>query len=170
MRDAAERSSPSLVPADHSGEAISPTLPKLVYIVCHTHWDREWYLPYHAFRVKLNRVVRAVLDALENDAAYEHFVLDGQSILLTDHLAVQPEDTERIRALVQAGKLAVGPWYVLPDLFLVSGEATVRNLLLGYQDTGAFGSTQKIGYLPDSFGHIAQLPQILRQAGIDSFI
>ncbi len=170
MRDASERSQPSPGPAGHSGETAAPTLPQLAYIVSHTHWDREWYLPFQAFRVNLGRVVRAVLDALENDPAYEHFVLDGQSILLTDHLAVQPEDTDRIRTLVQNGKLAVGPWYVLPDLFLVSGEATVRNLLLGHQDAGAFGPAQKIGYLPDSFGHIAQLPQILRQAGIDSFI
>jgi len=144
--------------------------PKLVYLVSHTHWDREWYLPFQAFRVKLARVVTRVLDTLENDPAFTHFVLDGQAILLEDHLAVRPEDGPRLRGLAQAGKLSVGPWYILPDLFLVSGEATVRNLLLGHRTTADFGPVQKVGYLPDSFGHFAQLPQILRQAGIDSFI
>jgi mannosylglycerate hydrolase len=141
-----------------------------VYIVSHTHWDREWYWPFRRFRVNLERVVHQVLEELESDPEFRHFLLDGQAVLLEDYLGVRPEDRRRLAALVQAGKLAVGPWYVLPDEFLVSGEATVRNLLTGHRIANAFGACQKVGYLPDSFGHIAQLPQILRRAGIDSFV
>ena len=140
------------------------------YVVSHTHWDREWYLPYHRFRVSLVGIVDQVLDALENDESFKHFLLDGQAVVLEDYLEVRPEQGGRIAAMVRSGALSLGPWYVLPDEFLVSGEATVRNLLAGHAVAGQFGPVQKAGYMPDSFGHIAQMPQILRRAGIDSFI
>jgi len=143
---------------------------RTAYVVSHTHWDREWYLPYHRFRVSLVRIVDQVLDALENDESFEHFLLDGQTVVLEDYLEARPEEAERIAGLVRGGALSIGPWYVLPDEFLVSGEATVRNLLIGHAVAGEFGPVQKAGYMPDSFGHIAQMPQILRRAGINSFI
>ncbi len=149
---------------------MTPRSPTEVYVVSHTHWDREWYRPFHQFRVDLVAVVQTVLDRLEHDDAFEHFVLDGQSIVLEDYLAIRPEDETRIRTLVQAGALSIGPWYVLSDEFLVSAEATVRNLLLGHKIARAFGPVQRVGYVPDAFGHIAQLPQILRSAGMDSFV
>jgi len=144
--------------------------PKAAYVVSHTHWDREWYLTFHQFRGMLVNVVQEVLEQLEGDDAFEHFLLDGQSIILDDYLQVRPEDESRIAALVRRGALSIGPWYILPDEFLVSAEATVRNLMLGHAAGGRVGPVQKVGYMPDSFGHIAQMPQILRQAGIDSFI
>ena len=144
--------------------------PRLAFIVSHTHWDREWYLTFSRFRVKLLDIVGKVLETLEEDGAFRHFMLDGQAAILEDYLAMRPEDEGRIRALVGSGKLSIGPWYVLPDFFLVSGEAIVRNLLVGHQVCGRFGPVQKVGYMPDSFGHVAQIPQILRRAGIDSFI
>ncbi len=144
--------------------------PRRAYVVSHTHWDREWYLPFHRFRVRLVDVVRRALDALEHDADFHHFLLDGQSVLLEDYFEIHPEDRPRVSRLVQAGALAVGPWYVLPDEFLVSGEALVRNLIVGDRVARQVGPPQKVGYLPDSFGHIAQMPQILRLAGIDTFV
>ena len=144
--------------------------PRVAFIVSHTHWDREWYLTFSRFRVKLLDIVGKVLDTLEEDGAFRHFLLDGQAVILEDYLALRPQDEGRIRALVTSGKLSIGPWYVLPDWFLVSAEAIVRNLLIGHQVCGRFGPVQKVGYMPDSFGHVAQIPQILRRAGIDSFI
>lgn len=144
--------------------------PRLAYLVSHTHWDREWYLPYHRFRVNLVAVVGRVLDVLEHDESFEHFVLDGQSAVLEDHLQAVPRDMPRISRQVREGRLSLGPWYILPDEFLVSGEATVRNLTLGRKVTRRFGHAQQAGYMPDSFGHLAQIPQILRLAGIDSFV
>jgi mannosylglycerate hydrolase len=143
--------------------------PRVAFLVSHTHWDREWYQTFGEFRVDMDRAFRAVFADLET-GRLDHFVLDGQAILLEDYLAGRPEDRERIRNLVATGRLAVGPWYILPDEFLVSGEATVRNLLLGHQAASDLGGVQKVGYMPDSFGHVAQVPQILRGAGIDSFI
>ena len=139
-------------------------------LVSHTHWDREWYLTFNRFRVNLVEVVDRVLDSLENDPEFKNFVLDGQCAVLEDYLEAAPHQRPRVAKLIGEGRLAVGPWYILPDEFLVSGEATVRNLLFGEKVTAPFGQVQKVGYMPDSFGHLAQIPQILNQAGIDSFI
>jgi alpha-mannosidase len=111
-----------------------------------------------------------VLDLLERATEFRHFLLDGQSIILEDYLEIRPEEAPRVKRQVERGGLSVGPWYVLPDEFLVSGESTVRNLQLGHKIAEEYGGVQKVGYMPDSFGHIAQLPQILTGVGIDSFI
>ena len=57
-----------------------------------------------------------------------------------------------------------------PDEFPVSGEALIRNLLFGEQTGEKLGGIVKVGWLPDTFGHVAQLPQILRNFGIDNLI
>ena len=144
--------------------------PARAFVVSHTHWDREWYLTFPRFRVQLLETIDAVLECLETDSAWRHFCLDGQLLALVDYLEARPGQAARVERLVKAGKLALGPWYVLPDEFLISGEATVRNLQLGHALADRFGGAQKVGYLPDTFGHVAQMPQILAQAGIDSFI
>ncbi len=144
--------------------------PRKAWLVSHTHWDREWYATFHTFRVRLAATIRRVLDQLETVPDYRHFMLDGQAILLEDYLAIHPEDADRIRTHVRAGRLAIGPWYILPDEFLVSGEALVRNALIGRQVCRVFGDPTPVGYMPDTFGHVAQIPQILRGCGLDTFV
>ena len=140
-------------------------------VVPHTHWDREWYLPFEFFRLRLGSVVDGVLDALERDPSFTSFTLDGQAIVLEDYLEVRPENAGRLQALLEAGRLEVGPSYVLPDEILVGGESLVRNLLLGRRVCRRFGvEPSGAGYLPDSFGHPAQLPQILAGFGIGTFL
>lgn len=140
-------------------------------VVPHTHWDREWYRPFDHFRLELARVVDQVLDTLESDPDFASFTLDGQAIVLEDYVDARPENEARLRALLAANRLETGPSYVLPDEFLVAGEALVRNLLIGRQVCERFGATPTpVGYLPDSFGHPLQLPQILAGFGIDTFI
>jgi mannosylglycerate hydrolase len=134
--------------------------------VPHTHWDREWYAPFQTFRLRLIRVVDAVLDVLEHDPAFAHFVLDGQTAMVDDYLDVRPEAEARIRALAAAGRLSLGPWHTQPDEFLVSGETLIRNLQAGMARSAELGGTMAVGYLPDSFGHVAQMPQLLAAAGI----
>jgi hypothetical protein len=135
-------------------------------VVPHTHWDREWYDPFQTYRLKLVRLVDELLDLMESDSSYGHFLLDGQLAVVDDYLEIRPESEPRIRALVAAGRLTVGPWYILMDEFLVSGETIVRNLQKGILRGSAFGGVMEVGYLPDMFGHIAQMPQILDQAGL----
>ncbi len=137
-----------------------------VFVIPHTHWDREWYATFQQFRIRLVHVMDALLDLLERDPSYTHFNLDAQTVVLQDYLEIRPEKRNILQKLVRERRLGVGPWYVLPDEFLVSGEALVRNLLLGHRIAGEFGHVQKVGYIPDTFGHISQLPQILQGFGI----
>jgi len=175
-----------------------------IHVVSHTHWDREWYLPFQQFRFRLVELIDQLLALLDADPDYRYFMLDGQAIVLEDYLDVRPEREEEIRRYVQEGRLLIGPWYILPDEFLVSPEATVRNLLVGERVCRRFGSypplrggerkppafpqpslrgeehtpqpsrsgvespEMKIGYIPDPFGHIGQMGQILRGFGIDT--
>jgi mannosylglycerate hydrolase len=137
-----------------------------VFVIPHTHWDREWYASFQQFRVRLVHVIDALLDLLQREPAYTHFNLDGQTVVLQDYLEIRPEKRALLEKFVRERRLGVGPWYVLPDEFLVSGESLVRNLLLGHHLASAFGHVQKVGYIPDTFGHISQLPQILQGFGI----
>ncbi len=144
--------------------------PLNIIIVPHTHWDREWYQTFQQFRIRLVHAIDRLLDILDRDTAFSYFTLDGQTIVLDDYLEVRPEQEERLKKLTRSGRILVGPWYLQADEFLVSGEALVRNLQIGLQRAAEFGEPMRVGYVPDIFGHIAQLPQILRGFGIDNAV
>jgi alpha-mannosidase len=137
-------------------------------LVSHTHWDRAWYCTFQKFRIRLVQLVDNLLDILEANPDFRCFMLDGQMSVLEDYLEVRPSQAAVLRAHCQSGRIQVGPWFVLADEFLVSPESLIRNLRLGHRMGEAFGGVTKIGYVPDGFGHIAQLPQILRGFGIDN--
>ena len=137
-------------------------------IVSHTHWDREWYRTFQAFRARLVDTVDAVLDQLDRDPGWR-FVLDGQTIVVEDYLAIRPDNAHRVAAACRAGRLAIGPWYVQPDSLLPSGEAHIRNLLEGRRVGEQFGPVSRVAYTPDSFGHPSQFPQLFAGFGLDGF-
>ena len=107
-----------------------------------------------------------LLDLLERDPDVRHFTLDGQAIVRDDYLEMRPEMRGRIAGLVRGGRLLIGAWYVLPDEWLVSGAALVRNLRLGLARTAEFGGSMEVGHVPDQFGHVGQLPQIFAGFGM----
>jgi alpha-mannosidase len=137
-----------------------------IAVVPHTHWDREWYDPFQTFRLRLVELVDGLLDLLEGDPSFRTFLLDGQLAVIDDYLEIRPQHEDRLRALAAAGRLTVGPWYILMDEFLVSGETIVRDLQLGIRRGSDFGGVMEVGYLPDMFGHVAQMPQLLSEAGL----
>lgn len=139
-----------------------------MHVVSHTHWDREWYQPFEVFRLRLVDLLDHLLEILDTDPDFVHFSLDAQTIVLEDYLQIRPGERERLTKHIRAGRIAIGPWYQLNDEFLVSGEATVRSLLIGHRIARQFGEPMKVGYLPDQFGNISQMPQILRGFGIDN--
>ena len=141
-----------------------------IHVVSHTHWDREWYLTHEQFRFRLVALIDRLLDLLDSDPAYKYFHLDGQTIVLEDYLEIRPEQEPRLRAAIASGRVLIGPWYVMPDEFLVSGESLVRNLVRGHRISRQYGSPMPVGYLPDLFGHVGQMPQIWRQFGLDNTI
>ena len=139
-----------------------------LHIISHTHWDREWYLTFQQFRLKLVHLIDKLLDILESDPNFNNFMLDGQTIVLDDYLHMRPENEERLRHHIQDGRILIGPWHILPDMFLVSPEAHIRNLLQGARTARKFGPKMPIGYIPDPFGHPGQVPQILNGFGIQA--
>jgi hypothetical protein len=143
-------------------DAVEPTR---ITLVPHTHWDREWYAPFEEFRERLVAMMDTLIDV--GSAGFPHFHLDGQTAMVDDYLAVRPEREADIRRLAAEGKLSLGPWVTQMDEFLVSGESHVRNLERGLARAEDLGSQLPIGYLPDQFGHIGQMPQILSSAGIE---
>jgi mannosylglycerate hydrolase len=149
---------------------LTKALPTQVHVISHTHWDREWYLTREEYRLRLVDLVDGVLDRMDRDEAFTFFHLDGQTIVLEDYLEVRPDQRERLRRRIGSGRLLVGPWYVMPDMFLVSGESLVRNLAIGHRIAESFGGVMRAGYTPDPFGHVAQMPQILAGFGLDNAI
>ncbi|GIG87282.1 glycoside hydrolase family 38 N-terminal domain-containing protein [Plantactinospora endophytica] len=140
-------------------------VPASIVVVPHTHWDREWYEPFQRFRLRLVALLDEVFERMERDPR-QRFTLDGQLAAVDDYLEVRPERRDQVAALVADGRLAVGPWQILLDEFLCSGENIVRNLELGLRRAAGFGAAMPVGYLPDMFGHVAQMPQILAGAGL----
>ncbi len=143
----------------------------VLHILPHTHWDREWFVPSGFTREWLVPFFDALFDRFDSHPDYR-FTLDGQSILIEDYLSLLgrrrgEEALSRIEALVREGRLTVGPYYQQPDWQLVSGEALVRNLLIGIDDTRVLGADRFVGWLMDNFGQIAQCVQIHREFGAD---
>src|SRR3989475_8569873 len=138
----------------------------IFHLIPHTHWDREWYLPRAAFQARLLPALDDLIERLQTDAGYKSFLLDGQTVLVADYLNARPERKADLQALVKTGRLQVGPWYVLADELIPSGEALVRNLLLGAADAEQLGGRLAVLYSPDAFGHPAAGPMLGREFGI----
>jgi mannosylglycerate hydrolase len=140
-----------------------------LFFVVHTHWDREWYQPFQQMRARLVAMTDRMLPLVES-GKIPHFHFDGQTIVLDDYLEIRPGNRRRLATLIKAEKIAIGPWYVLADSFLVSGESLIRNLEIGRATARQFGRPLEAGYLPDQFGHIAQMPQILAGFGFKTAV
>jgi mannosylglycerate hydrolase len=140
-----------------------------VLLVSHTHWDREWYRTFESFRARLVDTVDRVLDLLADDPDWK-FLLDGQSIVVEDYLAIRPDRRADLERAVRGGRLAVGPWYVQPDSLIPAGESHVRNLLVGRAVAEGTGACSRVAYVPDSFGHPAQFPQLFAGFGLGPMV
>ena len=142
---------------------------KQVIAYLHTHWDREWYREFEIFRMRLLRVFDDVLYMLDNNKI-PCFYFDGQVSALLDYLEMRPEKEKLVRTLVRTKKLFIGPFYCLVDEFLTDKICFEKNLEIGMQTAIELGCTDFIGYLPDTFGHSQNIPDILRDFGIDKAI
>ncbi|HYU09995.1 MAG TPA: glycoside hydrolase family 38 C-terminal domain-containing protein [Gemmatimonadales bacterium] len=138
----------------------------IFHLIPHTHWDREWFLPRAAFHARLVPMFDDLLERLHADPAFRTFLLDGQTVLVEDYLRARPERENDVKVLVKTGRLQIGPWYVLADELIPSGESLVRNLLLGAADAERLGGRLDVVYSPDAFGHPAALPTLGREFGM----
>lgn len=142
---------------------------KTAHVIPHSHWDREWYMPFEHHRARLIALIDDVLELLENEN-YPSYHLDGQTIALEDYLEIRPHKRQQVEKLVREGRLQVGPFYVLQDTYLTGSEANARNLLRGVTMAKNFGGVCKAGYLPDAFGNAGQFPQMFAQAGMNAAV
>ncbi|MGD7043245.1 glycoside hydrolase family 38 C-terminal domain-containing protein [Jeotgalibacillus proteolyticus] len=140
---------------------------KKVYVVPHSHWDREWYFTIEDSNLLLVENMDRLLDVMENDPAYTGYVFDAQSSILDEYLKIRPEEKERLSKLISAKRIFVGPWYTQADSLLVNKESLIRNLLYGTRIAEKMGHSMNIGYLPDIFGQNTYLPSIFREFDID---
>ncbi len=161
--------SQTTIDKDKASNDNAPDKNRVLALISETHWDREWYLPFEGFRFKLVETIDKALRLVEQDPKYVNFTLDGQAVVLEDYLAARPRNETRLAKAIRDNRISTGPFYILPDEFLISAEAHVRNLMLGMAVVRRFGEPSLAGYMPDSFGHIAQVPQILDGFNIDNF-
>ncbi len=140
-----------------------------MHVLCWSHLDREWNLPFETTRADMVQLMDELLDLLEKRRDYRFFHLDGQVVPLEDYLEYRPEHRARIRKLVKSGRLLIGPWYTLPEMNVIQGECIARNLLRGRTAAGEFGNVMKVGFTNTGWGQVSQMPQILTQFGIDTY-
>lgn len=134
----------------------------------YTHWDREFRFDFETTRIWLVRLMDDLLKIMREKPGYKHFMLDGQFTLVDDYLEIRPENRDEVKALAEAGRLQLGPWYTLPDSSSIHGESLVRNLMTGMSACNKFcGQHVNVGYNVFSFGQIGQLPQVYAGFGID---
>ena len=108
-----------------------------------------------------------LFDIFEKEPGFKHFHMDSQTMPVQDFLEAFPEKAGLVEKYVKEGKLAIGPWFCLPDEYCVGGESLIRNLLLGHKIGKKFGGVSKTGYSPFGWGQISQMPQIYMGFGID---
>ncbi|MGK4094111.1 alpha-mannosidase [Pediococcus pentosaceus] len=140
-----------------------------VHIVNHTHWDREWYFTSMDALVLSDQLFSDILTELEEHKE-ANFVLDGQLSILDEFISLYPEKITEIKTLVKKNQLFIGPWYTQSDANFTSGEAILRNAMIGDFESKKYGKKMCIGYLPDTFGFNAQMPVILQEAGLDNIV
>jgi len=141
-----------------------------MYIISHTHFDREWRRHFEQYRMQLVDLLDHLFLIMDSDRGYRHFTLDGQVSLIGDYLTIRPEMEKKFKKYASSGRIQIGPWYSLIDENLVWGESIIRNLLYGHRIASEYGKPMKVGYGISSFGHISQIPQIFRGFEIDNFI
>ena len=135
------------------------------HLIPHTHWDREWYGPRAHFLARLVPMMDSALDTLKAQPGVA-FLLDGQTVALRDYLASVPGARPAVEQLAQDRQLETGPWYILADELIPSGESLIRNLLFGRHDSRLVGGGLDTLYSPDAFGHPAVLPMLAREFGL----
>lgn len=143
---------------------------KTIHVVSNSHWDREWVYPFEETRLLLLDFMDELLDLLDNDPDFHSFTMDSQTLCVEDYLELRPEKRATVEKHVKSGRLIVGPWYSLPEEYLVNGESLVRNLVVGHRVAEGWGKVSKIGYTPFGYGQTSQMPQIYRGFGIDTII
>ena len=136
------------------------------FVLCHTHWDREWFLTSDYTNEWLVKLFERLFEILEKDEDYI-FILDGQTLIIEDLLSVAPQYESKVRRLIEEGRLIIGPVYCQIDWRISPEYAVWENFFIGKKDMGRFKAKKFCGWFVDNFGQISQLPQLLKKFGVD---
>ena len=143
---------------------------KNMMMIGNAHIDPVWLWQWQEGYQEIRATFRSALDRLNENgdfvftcacAAYYRWIEE-----------IDPEMFSEIRARVQEGRWAiVGGMWIQPDMNAPSGESLARQLLYSQRYfKEKFGVVARVGYNVDSFGHNAMVPQLLRRAGMDSYV
>ncbi|WP_448523884.1 glycoside hydrolase family 38 N-terminal domain-containing protein [Pseudothermotoga sp.] len=135
-------------------------------MICHTHWDREWFAPSSITNEWLKELFERLFDVISRKGDYR-YVLDGQTLILEDLSSVAPEFQEKVKKLVRSGNLLIGPLYAQIDFRLSPEVAIIKNFALGKEDAKKFGGDAPVAWMVDNFGFISQLPQLFKRYSIE---
>lgn len=143
---------------------------KRIYLVGNAHLDPVWQWRWQEGSAEAKATIRSALDRMKEFPEFR-FVCSSASVYRwVEEFA--PEMFEEIKQRVAEGRfIVVGGWHVQPDCNLPSGEAFARQSLYSQRwFAEKLGTTARVGYNVDSFGHNCMLPQILKKSGMDSYI
>ncbi len=140
-----------------------------IHVIGHAHMDMNWLWTYSETMQMCNDNLRQTV-AFMNEFP-DFTMLQSQASVYNFVEMVDPPLLEQVKKYVKAGRLELaGGMWSEGDMNMSSGEAITRSFLLGQRFfQSRFGKMANIGWLPDNFGHISQMPQILKLAGCDYF-
>ena len=115
---------------------------KDIFYFSGTHWDREWYQTFQGFRYRLVKAMDGILDGMRTLDDFNVFHLDGQTIVLEDYAEIKPENAEALKEFIKNDRIKIGPWYDMPDEFILSGESLIRNLMMGHELSKKWGAKE----------------------------
>ncbi len=141
-----------------------------VYCVGHTHIDVAWLWRLKHTREKCSRSFSTVFRLME---LYPEYIFLQTQPQLYEYMKEEfPEIYGQIKERVKEGRWEVdGGMWVEADCNLTSGESLTRQILIGSKFIkDEFGKEVEYLWLPDVFGYSWALPQILKKAGIHTFM
>lgn len=140
-----------------------------ITLVGHAHIDMNWLWDMAETKKVTHDTFRQVLAFMQEFPQFTFSQSQASTYQFIERL--DPEMFEQIRRYVQEGRWELlGGMVTEGDTNLTGGEGLARTLLFGQRYfLSRFGKPATVGWLPDNFGHIAQLPQLLRLAGMSAF-
>jgi alpha-mannosidase len=141
-----------------------------IHMIGNAHIDPVWLWQWPEGYQEVRATFQSAIDRLEE---YPDFVFTCDSSLFFQWVEESdPALFEQIRKYIAEGRFQViGGWWIEPDCNIPAGESFVRQALYGQRYLREkFGITATTGANLDSFGHNAQIPQILRKSGVDSYV
>src|SRR6266404_1230377 len=138
----------------------------VLHVINHTHWDREWFVPFTVTRRWIPRLIENLAKMVRTNPDYA-FLFDAQTMVIEDLEAVDAKAYATAGRLIRNHNLQVGPYYAQIDMRMSGAESLIRNLRIGTAKAKTLGaSTDFTAWCVDIFGHVSQSPQIHGLFGI----